>query len=427
MVYQRVEGMQTVSSKQQAEVVTTQLHKQPTEASREDFSRLIIAKIDALLSKLLILKSPTKSSTPPISPRTPDPPDFNAAEKIKPSSLSSLTPKTRKSKRHIPLKYSCDEIYERMEKGLCIFCEARDTPGHHDLKHKGVEILMIESDDQSIVTESEPSYEESLVESDEFLTNTVMKVDAFSELLECFTSDLQIVDAAGQKQDKNKNYAEDIVSFSLGRKIEDMVGKQFHEADRVWEPGGFIAKPATQSQGIDKFQKANRHQKLCRNVRFKLAAHWRNKRWVNAVDLFHSVDTSCWNQFLKQQKCPKSWNFKYKHGEYMVKSFLENARDKKLQVVQQRPHVIRCSRDKNAEKILSRPLGDMDAWFQEIVTTVFGTGVSLKCLDKYFSHDQVLGLTTKTLGTYIQNTTIFIPLAKETREWSMQSALKIQV
>ncbi|KAG2247514.1 hypothetical protein Bca52824_087142 [Brassica carinata] len=112
---------------------------------------------------------------------------------------------------------------------------------------------MIESDDQSIVAESEPSYEESLVESDEFLTNTVMKVDAFSELLECFTSDLQIVDAAGQKEDKNKNYAEDIVSFSLGRKIEDMVGKQFYEADRVWEPGGFIAKPATQSQGIDSF------------------------------------------------------------------------------------------------------------------------------------------------------------------------------
>ncbi|CAG7894925.1 unnamed protein product, partial [Brassica rapa] len=67
-------------------------------------------------------------------------------------------------------------------------------------------------------------------------------------------------------------------------------------------------------------------------------------------------------------------------------------------------------------KIFSRPFGDMDARFQEeIVTTALGIGVSLECLEPYLSHDEVLGLTTKT------------HLAKETRKWSNQSTLKIHV
>ncbi|CAN6837184.1 unnamed protein product, partial [Brassica oleracea] len=69
-------------------------------------------------------------------------------------------------------------------------------------------------------------------------------------------------------------------------------------------------------------------------------------------------------------------------------------------------------------KIFSRPFGDMDAretLSLTIVTTALGIGVSLECLEPYLSHDEVLGLTTKT------------HLAKETREWSNQSTLKIQV
>ncbi|KAG7556346.1 hypothetical protein ISN44_As11g023850 [Arabidopsis suecica] len=46
----------------------------------------------------------------------------------------------------IPLKYSCEEIYERMENGLCIFCEEHDTPDHQ-LKHKRFRIVMIERED----------------------------------------------------------------------------------------------------------------------------------------------------------------------------------------------------------------------------------------------------------------------------------------
>ncbi|KAL0800906.1 hypothetical protein Bca101_056081 [Brassica carinata] len=185
--------------------------------------------MDALLSKLLpnntiSLIQPQKSNqtmsitpaTPPISPTTPDPPDFNqlsaytaAAENIKPS--SSLTLKTRKSKCAIPLEFSCDEIYERMESGFCIFCEERDTPGHHDLKHKGVEIIMIESDDQPIVTESRYK---TLVESDELVIETVMKPDSFSKSLENLTSDLQIVGAEDPKEAQNKSVAEENMSLS---------------------------------------------------------------------------------------------------------------------------------------------------------------------------------------------------------------------
>ncbi|KAG2242109.1 hypothetical protein Bca52824_096051 [Brassica carinata] len=84
--------------------------------------------------------------------------------------------------RKIPAKYSCQEIYDRMSNGLCIFCEDLDTPGHHDLKHKGVKIFVTESDNESIMTESDdkPIAEESYG----FVTETVMQPDLFSESLE---------------------------------------------------------------------------------------------------------------------------------------------------------------------------------------------------------------------------------------------------
>lgn len=117
--------MQIMPLKQEEEVLTTQLHKQPTKASREDFGRLIIAKLDVLLSKLLpkdtISGIQAQESnqimsytpmTPPISPTTPpiSPKTINSYSccRDKQRSLSSLTSKTRKSNRHIPLKYSYD-------------------------------------------------------------------------------------------------------------------------------------------------------------------------------------------------------------------------------------------------------------------------------------------------------------------------------
>ncbi|KAJ0231865.1 hypothetical protein HA466_0297120 [Hirschfeldia incana] len=337
--------------------------------------------------------------------------------------LLNYKPKTRKSKTL--LKYSCEEIEERMANGLCIFCEEQDTPGHQDLKHKRAMIFVAEKE--------EPGIDETLVESDASLIEaaTVPNLDPFVKPLEHVTSALPVSIVLNQEDDLAKTVSqEEKLSVPLMQNIEHMVGKQPEVEDRVWEPGGLIPKPPTQSQGIESFcntiqQNEAIHSKemiqcLISEVQKADRPH-KHARWVKAVDLFHSVDTSCWDQFLKHPKCPKSWNFKYKHGEYMVKSFLqdqnpETVRNKKLQVVQQRPHEIRCCRDENDEndeKIFLRLFGDMDAWFQEVVTTAFGIGVSLKCLDKYLSHDQVLGLTTKT--------------SKPSRDWSMWSALKIRV
>nr|VDC91051.1 unnamed protein product [Brassica rapa] len=88
--------------------------------------------------------------------------------------------------------------------------------------------------------------EESLVESDEFVTKTMMKPDSFYESLESFTSDLQIFDVAGQKEEQNESDAEENMSFSLGNKIEHMVGEHTLKADRIWEPGGCLVKPDRQ-------------------------------------------------------------------------------------------------------------------------------------------------------------------------------------
>ncbi|KAG2323648.1 hypothetical protein Bca52824_016861 [Brassica carinata] len=142
--------------------------------------------------------------------------------------------------RKIPAKYSCQEIYDRMSNGLCIFCEDLDTPGHHDLKHKGVKIFVTESDNESIMTESDdkPIAEESYG----FVTETVMQPDLFSESLEGSTSDLQVVIAAGQKEAQNKSDSEENMSLSLGNKIEHLVGKHTQKAERVWEPGGLLTK-----------------------------------------------------------------------------------------------------------------------------------------------------------------------------------------
>ena len=48
-------------------------------------------------------------------------------------------------------------------------------------------------------------------------------------------------------------------------------------------------------------------------------------------------------------------------------------------MVQQRPHKIRTSKDKNNDMLFSTPFGDMDACWQEMVTTALGVGVFLEC------------------------------------------------
>lgn len=49
--------------------------------------------------------------------------------------------------KKLPMKYSCEELHERMASGLCIFCDEKDLPGHYNLKHKRSRIFMIEGDE----------------------------------------------------------------------------------------------------------------------------------------------------------------------------------------------------------------------------------------------------------------------------------------
>ncbi|CAF2151215.1 unnamed protein product [Brassica rapa] len=164
----------------------------------------------------------TSSVTSLLPKKPPDPPDMIHG-KSKPKGI-------------IPLKYSCEEMYERMEMGLCVFCEEVDIPGHN-LKHKAVAIVVTEGDDELTV-------EDTLAESYEPVTETVMKHDSLSKPLECFTSVLQIVDAAGQREHQSESVAQEKMTLYLGEKIKHMMGKQSQKAERIWEPGGLPTEAA---------------------------------------------------------------------------------------------------------------------------------------------------------------------------------------
>ncbi|KAG7553405.1 hypothetical protein ISN45_Aa06g039320 [Arabidopsis thaliana x Arabidopsis arenosa] len=95
----------------------------------------------------------------PASPQLPAFPD-SSRPKPKPnyviktdteiSQVSSLSNLTTSKNKLIPMKYSCEEINKRREAGLCIFCDERETMDHH-LKHKGLQIVMMDLEDASMV------------------------------------------------------------------------------------------------------------------------------------------------------------------------------------------------------------------------------------------------------------------------------------
>ncbi|KAL0731020.1 hypothetical protein Bca4012_027114 [Brassica carinata] len=270
-------------------------------------------------------------------------------------------------------------------------CRERDAPGHHDLKHKGVEILMIEGDNEPIEPESEPIVEESFIEPDEYVNETMMKPDVFSESLEGFTSDLQIVDVADQKENQNKSDAEEIMGFSFGNKIEHMVGKQPQEADRVWEPGGLLAKPDSLSC-LDKY--------LCHDLNLKAHEIYSQKITARCIPL--AKETSQWtekkNSFLEVCSSLDLEEFKTLGKRSNNTLYLKDKQEdeceakQRVQVVQKRPHKIRTSKDKNNDVLFSMPFGDIDARFQEIVTTALGVGVFLECCEKLLRHEKYRGL-----------------------------------
>lgn len=127
----------------------------------------------------------TTMPTMPKPPKPPDPPDVNhsgiifttkAAPKInKELSLSSYTSNTRIPK--LQRKYTCEEIYERMELGLCVFCDEHDTPDHH-LKHKRSRIVMIECGDDISVKGVTDDNEMTLKHNDSVLERGIISFDS---------------------------------------------------------------------------------------------------------------------------------------------------------------------------------------------------------------------------------------------------------
>ncbi|KAL0668643.1 hypothetical protein Bca4012_031347 [Brassica carinata] len=387
------------------------------------------------------------------------------------------------AQRKMPLKYSCEEVYDRVSNGLCIFCDDRDTPGHHNLKHKGVKILVTET-----TTSSSLKKAWSNLMNRHMVGEHTLKADRIWEPGGCLVkTDRQMLQTEavlhGQVQfsgpDKLKNdklqscIGLNLCEFRVDHGVDILFSHQMHrvkdiyvlpkkilsqacpyqKAHLVWEPGGSVGKQAPWNCS-DKYLK--------HGVVLKLNAKTHETCLHNTLEVFSAEETQTWmvNEKMSFKVLPdlnlEVWvklavyGFKYqKLMSLLVRGGLtamcalaivtppfdisfddtviqEMRKSCVLIVVGSATmrmmrwlHMIElvCSMMIKLDvKIFSRPFGDMDARFQEeIVTTALGIGVSLECLEPYLSHDEVLGLTTKT------------HLAKETREWSNQSTLKIQV
>ncbi|CAL9238184.1 unnamed protein product, partial [Arabidopsis halleri] len=82
---------------------------------------------------------------------------------ILPTPKQPETPRTQPYKpKPLPRKFSYEEMQERRNKGLCMFCDEPYTPGHH-LKHRKAQIYVLEADD-NVVDEEEYLVEEVSVD-----------------------------------------------------------------------------------------------------------------------------------------------------------------------------------------------------------------------------------------------------------------------
>ncbi|KAG5390493.1 hypothetical protein IGI04_032034 [Brassica rapa subsp. trilocularis] len=218
----------------------------------------------------------TSSVTSPLPKKPPDPPDM-------------ILGKSRNKGTIFP-KYSCEDIYERMEMGLCVFCEEFDTPGHYQLKHKRSKIFMTECvdnlvsydkvDSEAVVEETTSDDKMSLeqqtipsttsrvhatqsqgIESnDEQALDTTGQLNLSGEMttLRLVDSGVMIVNAAGGVMDVTLSFTDCKSSELIDRKFSRQRSGQFTEplsmksvdyainvnnsGPRAWEPGGLSAK-----------------------------------------------------------------------------------------------------------------------------------------------------------------------------------------
>ncbi|KAF3570851.1 hypothetical protein F2Q69_00061757 [Brassica cretica] len=236
-----------LSYKQLMKILRTRIARRCRREIVPDEKLLQQAKTTANPDLPVVEDTANAAQFPSFPPKPPDPADTNPSEPISPIAapqpfnplddppdskrlelISEVkdAPKVAKAPRlknkKLLRKFSCEEVYDRMSKRLCAFSEEVDIPGHH-LKHKGVTILVTDKDD-------EPILEDTLVEPYEPVTNTAMKHDSFSKSLECFTSALQIVDVAVQREHQDESNEHEKMSLCLGENIKHMIGSQSQKA-----------------------------------------------------------------------------------------------------------------------------------------------------------------------------------------------------
>ncbi|KAG7542025.1 hypothetical protein ISN45_Aa07g020550 [Arabidopsis thaliana x Arabidopsis arenosa] len=176
--------------------------------------------------------------------------------------MKSSTPKL------CSLKYSCEEVYERMENGLCVFCEEEDTPGHQQLKHKSSRIVIMEREDDLASDVKEEAHQIlETVTNPEPIVETANNSDPFIEPLER-ASVLQVLDSVPdflmahkvdshvkeveESSQQSTNGNDKIVAHQLFDQMPNEYQKDLtviessnkevlslsHKDARVWEPGG---------------------------------------------------------------------------------------------------------------------------------------------------------------------------------------------
>ncbi|KAF3522051.1 hypothetical protein F2Q69_00049113 [Brassica cretica] len=308
--------------------------------------------------------------------------------------------------------------------------------------------------------------EESLVESDEFDIKEQNKSDADDNM--SFSLDRQMlqteavlhgqVQFSGPEKLKNDKLQSciglNLCEFRLDHAVDILFSHQMHrvkeiyvlpkkilsqacpyqKAHLVWEPGGSVGKQAPWNCS-DKYLK--------HGVVLKLNAKTHETCLHNTLEVFSAEETQTWmvNEKMSFKVLPdlslevwvKLAVYGFKHQKLMSLLVKESRRVWErgrltamcaLAIVTP-PFdisfdntVIQEMRKSCVQIVVGSATMRMMRWLHmielEIVTTALGIGVSLECLEPYLSHDEVLGLTTKT------------HLAKETREWSNQSTLKIQ-
>lgn len=178
------------------------------------------------------------SVTSPLPKKPPDPPDM-------------IHGKSRNKGTIFP-KYSCEEMYERMEMGLCVFCEEFDTQGHYQLKHKGLQVLVMECDDEEKVEELVDSVSVVLDQQEKKATDqeyehAKAKLEDYCSLPNEHQDDSALLIESSNDIEFSDSHTNVLSRSELALCISGNEEKHcvcLSQVERIWEPGGLPTEAA---------------------------------------------------------------------------------------------------------------------------------------------------------------------------------------